>query len=60
MRVYFAGIHDNVRKLLSAQIGAFNYRYKKKRDEADKAEVDRLTAELEKLPERWEFRARGG
>jgi hypothetical protein len=58
LRVSFAGIHDNVRKLLLAQIGSLNYRHRKTRDEAVKAEVDRLNAELEKLPERWEFRAR--
>jgi hypothetical protein len=56
LRVYFAGIHDSVRKLLSAQIGTLNYRYRKTKDEAVKAELDRLTAELDKLPERWEFR----
>jgi hypothetical protein len=56
LRVYFAGIHDSVRKLLSAQIGRLNYRYRKTKDEAVNAELDRLTAELERLPERWELR----
>jgi hypothetical protein len=56
LRVYFGGIHDNVRKLLSALIGKLNYRYRKTKDNVVKAEVDRLTAELEKMPERWELR----
>jgi len=33
------------------------YRYKKTHDETVKAELDRLTAELEKLPESWKCRA---
>jgi hypothetical protein len=56
LRVYFAGIHGSVRKLLSARIGTLNYRYRKTRDQKVKAELDRLTAELERLPERWEMR----
>jgi len=56
LRVYFAGIHDNVRKLLSAQIGKLIYQYTKTHDESVKAELDRLTSEFEKLPERWELR----
>jgi hypothetical protein len=58
LRVYFAGIHDSVRKLLSGQIGKFNYRYKRTKDAAVKAELDRLMAELERLPERWNFVSR--
>lgn len=56
LRVYFAGIHGSVRKLLSAQIATLSYRYRKTHDQAVKAELDRLTAELERLPERWELR----
>jgi hypothetical protein len=55
LRVYFGGIHDSVRKLLSGQIGKLHYRYRKTNDAAVKAELDRLTAELETLPERWNF-----
>jgi hypothetical protein len=51
----FGGIHDSVRKLLSSQIGKLNYRYRKTKEATVKAEIDRLTAELERLPERWEF-----
>jgi hypothetical protein len=58
LRVCFAGIHANVRKLLTSQIGKPNYRYKKSNDAILKAELDRLTAELERLPERWKFVAR--
>jgi hypothetical protein len=57
LRAYFGGIHENVRTLLSAQIGMLIYRYKKTHDETVKAELDRLTAELEKLPESWKCRA---
>jgi hypothetical protein len=42
-----------VRDLLANQIGTLNYRYKKNKDPALKAEADRLTAELGKLPEHW-------
>ena len=55
LRVYFGGIHDSVRKLLSAQIGRLNYGYRKTKDPALRAEIDRLTAELARLPERGEF-----
>jgi len=57
LRVYFRGIYGNMRGLLCMQIGELNYRYKRTKDAAVKAELDRLTAELEKLPERWEYRA---
>ena len=56
LRAYFLGIHDSVRKLLSARIGTLNYRYRNTHDQGVKTELDRLTAELEKLPERWEYR----
>ena len=49
------GIHTCVRELLAGQIGKLNYRYKKTNDAMLKAELDRLTAELERLPERWKF-----
>ena len=57
LRVYFAGIHGSVRKLFSARIATLSYRYRKTHNQVIKAELDRLTAELERLPERWEFRA---
>ena len=55
LRVYFGGIHDSVRKLLSQQIGKLNCRYRKTQDAAVKAEIDRLTTEFATLPKRWEF-----
>ena len=58
LRVYFGGIHDSVRNLLSQQIGKLNYRYTKTNDAAVKAEIDRLTAEFAALPERWKFVSR--
>jgi hypothetical protein len=58
LRVYFGGIYTCVRQLLPARIKKLNYWYKKTNDSAVKAEIDRLAAELEKLPERWEFHTR--
>ena len=58
LRVYFTGIYTCVRDMLAAQIGKLNYRYKQKNDPAVKAALDRLTAELEKLPEEWKFYVR--
>ena len=55
LRVYFGGIYDCVRERLALQIGKLNYRYRKTKDAAVKGELDRLTAELAGLPERWEF-----
>jgi hypothetical protein len=58
LRVYFGGIYDNVRQLLSAQIKRLNDRYEKTKDVVAKQELDRLKTELEQLPERWDFRPR--
>jgi hypothetical protein len=58
LRVYFGGIYTCVRQLLPARIKKLNYWYKKTNDSAVKAEIDRLAAELEKLPERWDFHVR--
>jgi hypothetical protein len=58
LRVYFAGIYDNVRQLLSTQIKQVNDQYEKTRDVIVKQELDRLKTELEQLPERWDFRPR--
>jgi len=55
LHVYFGGIYSNVRYLLQTQIKRLDNRYRKTKDAAVKAELDRLTAELEKLPERWTF-----
>ena len=55
LRVYFGGIYTCVRALLAARINKLNYWYKKTNDSAVKAEIDRLSAELDKMPERWEF-----
>jgi len=58
LRVYFGGIYTCVRQLPEARINKLNYRYTKTKDPAVKAELDRLAAELEKLPEPWEFYVR--
>jgi len=58
LRVYFGGIYTCVRGLLAVRIQKLNNWYKKTKDAAVKTELDRLTAELEKLPERWEFYVR--
>ena len=47
-----------VRGLLAVRIQKLNNWYKKTKDAAVKTELDRLTAELEKLPERWDFNVR--
>ena len=58
LRVYFGGIYTCVRQLLPARIEKLNYWYKKTNDLTVKAELDRLTAALERLPERWDFYVR--
>jgi hypothetical protein len=58
LRVYFGGIYDNVRLLLSAQINRLSYRYERTKDAAVKQEFERLKVELEQLPQRWDFRPR--
>jgi hypothetical protein len=58
LRVDFAGIYRNLRRLLAAEVGRLRFRYNKRKDPALGAKLDRLTAELAKLPERWEFVAR--
>ncbi len=58
LRVYFAGIYENVRQLLSTKVKRLTDRYEKTPDEAVKRELDRLKGDLEQLPERWNFRAR--
>jgi hypothetical protein len=55
LRAYFDGIYKNVRQLLLVEIGKLNYRNRKTKDGAVRAELDRLNAELEKLPEQWNF-----
>jgi hypothetical protein len=55
LRVNFAGIYRNIRRLLAAQVGRLRFRWNKTKDPAVKAKLDRLTEELAKLPERWEF-----
>jgi hypothetical protein len=58
LRVNFGGIYRNVRRLLAAEVGRLRFRYTKTKYPALGAELDRLTDELAKLPERWEFSAR--
>jgi hypothetical protein len=59
LRVNFAGIYRNVRRLLTAEVGRLRFRYNKTKDPALGAKLDRLTDELTKVPERWEFASRG-
>ena len=42
LRVYFGGIYENVRQLLSTQVKKLSYRYEKTKDAAVKRELDRL------------------
>jgi hypothetical protein len=58
LRVYFSGIYDRVRQLLVVRIKKLHYEHIKTKDTAVKSELDRLTAALEKLPEKWNFIAR--
>jgi hypothetical protein len=58
LRVCFRSIYDCVRELLAARIGKFNYSYKQTNDATVKAELDRLTAEQERLPAQWKFYVR--
>ena len=55
LRVNFSGIYTNVRELLARQIRRLDNGYLGTKDAAVKAEIDRLTVELERLPERWKF-----
>jgi hypothetical protein len=50
LRVNFGGIHANVRHMLISRIGRLGARYCKTKDPAIKAEINRLNAELAKLP----------
>jgi hypothetical protein len=59
LRVYFGGIYRSVRALLQGRIVSLARQYGRTKDETVKAEIDRLTAEPAKLPERWEFISRG-
>jgi len=58
LRVYFNGIYTCVRQRLVSRVGKLNYHYRKANDPAVKAELDRLAAELEKLPEEWKVYVR--
>jgi hypothetical protein len=58
LRVYFGGIYENVRQLLSTQVKKLSYRYEKTKEVTVRRELDRLKSKLEQLPERWDFRPR--
>ena len=58
LRVNFGGIYRAIRTPLQAQMGKLSAKYAASKDETVKAEIDRLIAELAKLPERWEFYVR--
>ena len=59
LRVSFGGIYRYVRAALSKQIGTLGRLYlQSNKDPAIKAEIDRLNAELAKMPARWVFHGR--
>jgi hypothetical protein len=58
LRVYFSGIYRSIRAILKREVTQLIIQHAQSKDETVKAEIDRLTAELAKLPERWEFYAR--
>jgi len=55
LRVNFGGIYRAICGLLQAQIEKLGAKYAASKDEIVKVELDRLTAELAKRLERWEF-----
>jgi hypothetical protein len=55
LRVYFFGVYSNVRQLFQTRINGLETRYRKTKNPELKAEMDRLMAELEGMPERWNF-----
>jgi hypothetical protein len=56
----FRGIHSSIRALLHNKIGKLGRRYARTKDATTKMEIDRLSAELAKLPERWNCDAGDG
>ncbi len=58
LRVNFAGIHAAVRYAIDQRLGRLGSRYLRTKDEKIKAEIDRLNAELARMPARWEFTPR--
>jgi hypothetical protein len=48
-------IHNAVRNKLKAHTKTLEFRYKVKPDDKTKAEIERLTLELEGMPEQWGF-----
>ena len=58
LRVYFSDIYCSVRALLKRQITELAMQYAHSKDGIVKVKIDRLTAELAKLPERWVFYVR--
>jgi hypothetical protein len=59
LRGFFGGIYRSVRALLQGWIVSLTGQHGRTKEETVKAEINRLTAELAKLPERWEFISRG-
>ena len=55
LRVSFSGIYGDVRALLQRKIGALEFQYRRTEGAAAKDELDRLTIEFERMPERWNF-----
>jgi hypothetical protein len=48
-------IHNTVRNKLTAHIKTLEFRYKVRPDDKTKVEIERLTLELEGIPEQWGF-----
>ena len=55
LQAVFPQIHRAVRGNLKARIMTLEYRQKIRPNEKQKAELDRLTIELESMPEKWRF-----
>jgi len=55
---YASGIYLSTRALLQGQIAGLVAQYAKSKDATIKAAIDRLTAELAKMPVRWDFYVR--
>lgn len=56
----FRGIHSSIRALLQNRIDKLGRRYARTKDATIKMEIDRLSAELATLPERWNCDAGDG
>jgi hypothetical protein len=55
LRVNFSGIYRNVRQLLQRRVAQLETQQRRSKDAAVAAELNRLKAELERMPARWDF-----